>query len=58
LKNPAGLAFGNDGFFYVASRGSRQILRYRLEDGRPDKHPFIDALADDPEFIEPVPHEI
>jgi hypothetical protein len=58
LKNPAGLAFGNDGFFYVASRGSRQILRYRLEDGRPDKHPFIDALTDDPEFIEPVPHDI
>jgi hypothetical protein len=54
LKNPAGLAFGDDGYFYVASRGSRQILRYHLTDGRPDKQPFIDGLSDDPEFIEPV----
>ena len=54
LKNPAGLAFGDDGFFYVASRGSRQILRYQLADGRPDGRPFIDGLHDDPEFIEPM----
>ena len=54
LKNPSGLAFGDDGYFYVASRGSRQILRYRLSDGWPDRHPFIDHLDDEPEFIEPV----
>lgn len=54
LNNPSGLAFGDDGYFYVASRGSRQILRYRLADGLPDKHPFIDDLEDEPEFIEPV----
>ena len=54
LDNPSGLAFGDDGYFYVASRGSRQILRYRLADGWPDKHPFVDGLDDEPEFIEPV----
>ena len=54
LDNPSGLAFGDDGFFYVASRGSRQILRYRLSDGLPDERPFIDGLEDEPEFIEPV----
>ena len=52
LRNPAGLAFGDDGYFYVASRGTRQILRYRSDDGRPEGKPFIDGLPDDPEFIE------
>ena len=51
LKNPSGLAFGRNGFFYVGSRGSRQILRFRCLDGRPDPRPFIDALEDEPEFI-------
>jgi DNA-binding beta-propeller fold protein YncE len=54
LKNPAGLAFGNDGYLYVASRWTRQILRYRLTDGWPDRAPFIDDLEDEPEFIEPA----
>jgi sugar lactone lactonase YvrE len=54
LKNPSGLAFGGDGYFYVASRSSRQVLRYRLSDGAPDKRPFIDDLDDEPQFIEPV----
>lgn len=54
LDNPSGLAFGSDGFFYVASRSSRQILRYRISDGSPDRRPFIDGLDDEPEFIEPV----
>ncbi len=54
LNNPSGLALGNDGYLYVASRGSHQILRYRLSDGWPDKHPFIDKLEDEPEFIEAV----
>jgi hypothetical protein len=54
LENPSGLAFGDDGYFYVASRGSRQILRYRLSDGVPDLKPFIDQLDDEPEFMERV----
>ena len=54
LSNPSGLAFGNDGYFYVGSRGTHQILRYRLSDGWPDKRPFIDDLEDEPEFIAPV----
>jgi hypothetical protein len=54
LKNPSGLAFGDDGYFYVGSRGSRQILRYRLADGSPDRQPFINDLDDEPEFIERV----
>ncbi len=52
LRNPAGLAIGPDGFFYVASRGSHQILRYRLDDGLPAPRPFIDNLEDEPEFLE------
>jgi hypothetical protein len=54
LENPSGLAFGDDGYFYVARRGSRQILRYRLSDGVPDLKPFIDQLDDEPEFRERV----
>ena len=54
LNNPSGLAFGDDGYFYVASRGSRQVLRFRLSDGLPDRRPFIDQLDDEPQFIEPV----
>lgn len=54
LNNPSGLAFGDDGYFYVGSRGSHQILRYRITDGRPDRRPFIDNLDDEPQFIEPV----
>lgn len=54
LNNPSGLAFGNDGWFYVGSRGSRQILRFRLSDGLPDARLFIDELEDEPEFIERI----
>ena len=53
-KHPSGLAVGGDGSFYVASRGTRQVLRYRISDGRADRHPFIDDLENEPEFIEPV----
>ncbi len=55
LKNPAGLALGNDGYFYVASRSTKQILRFRASDGAPDAGPFIDGLEDEPEFFERVP---
>ena len=51
LNGPAGMAFGDDGFFYVASRNSKQILRYRAIDGRPRGKPFINDLPDNPEFL-------
>ena len=54
LNNPSGLAFGDDGYIHMGSRGSRQVLRFRLDDGRPDQHPFIDRLDDEPQFIAPV----
>ena len=41
LNGPAGMAFGDDGFFYVASRNSKEILRYGRIDGRPRGKPFI-----------------
>ena len=51
LDGPAGMAFGDDGLLYVASRNSKQILRYRGNDGRPRRKPFINDLADNPEFL-------
>jgi hypothetical protein len=51
LDGPAGMAFGDDGFLYVASRNSKKILRYGGIDGRPHGKPFINDLADNPEFL-------
>ncbi len=51
LNGPAGMAFGDDGFLYVASRNSKQILRYGGIDGRPRGKPFINDLEDNPEFL-------
>ena len=45
LDGPAGMAFGDDGFLYVASRNSKEILRYRGIDGRPHGKPFINRLG-------------
>jgi hypothetical protein len=56
LNGPAGMAFGDDGFFYVASRNSKEILRYGSADGRPRDKPFIKDLADNPEFLMLVRH--
>jgi len=56
LNGPAGMAFGDDGFFYVASRNSKEILRYGSIDGRPHGKPFIKDLADNPEFLILVRH--
>ncbi len=51
LNGPAGMAFGDDGFLYVASRNTNEILRYDAKDGRPSSKPFIKNLADNPEFL-------
>jgi len=56
LNGPAVMAFGDDGFFYVASRNSKEILRYGSVDGRPHEKPFIKDLADNPEFLMLVRH--
>jgi hypothetical protein len=45
------MAFGDDGFLYVASRNTKEILRYDAGDGRPSSEPFIKELADKPEFL-------
>jgi hypothetical protein len=51
LNGPAGMAFGDDGFLYVASRNTKEVLRYDSKDGRPSSNPFIENLADNPEFL-------
>jgi len=51
LNGPAGMAFGDDGFLYVASRNTKVILRYEAISGRPDSKPFIKNLSDNPEFL-------
>lgn len=51
LNAPAGMAFGADGKLYVASRAGKQVLRFAAATGAPDAAPFIDGLADFPEFI-------
>jgi hypothetical protein len=56
LNGPAGMAFGDDAFLYVASRNSKEILRYGSADGRPHGKPFIKDLADNPEFLMLVRH--
>ena len=56
LNGPAGMAFGDDDFLYVASRNTKEILRYHTKDGRPSSEPFIKNLADNPEFLMLVAH--
>ena len=51
LNGPAGMAFGDDGFLYVASRNTKEILRYDGKSGQPFNKPFIRNLADNPEFL-------
>ena len=50
LREPAGMAYGDDGALYVASRGGNQVLRYD-ERGAPAPKPFLDGLRDHPEFL-------
>ena len=56
LNGPAGMAFGDDGRFYVASRNSKEILRYDDIDGTRHGQPFIKNLKDNPEFLMLVRH--
>ena len=56
LNGPAGMAFGDDGRFYVASRNSREILRYDDIDGTRHGQVFIKDLKDNPEFLMLVRH--
>lgn len=51
LEGPAGMALGDDDYLYVASRLSNQVLRFKSDDGTPDKKPFIHGLRDSPEFL-------
>jgi len=51
LNGPAGMAFGDDGLLYVASRNTKEILCYDPKDGRPLSEPFIKDLGDNPEFL-------
>jgi hypothetical protein len=51
LNGPAGMAFGDDGFLYVASRNTKEILRYSSIDGQLRGEPFIKELEDNPEFL-------
>jgi hypothetical protein len=48
VKNSSGMAFGNSGNFYVASRTERTVLKFD-SDFQPVK--FHCALPDDPEFL-------
>ncbi|PYL02643.1 MAG: hypothetical protein DME31_08760, partial [Verrucomicrobia bacterium] len=51
LNGPAGMVFGDDGLLYVASRNTKEILRYDAKGGRPSGEPFIKNLGDNPEFL-------
>ena len=51
INGPAGMAFGDDGLLYVASRNTKEILRYDGKHGTPATEPFIKDLADNPEFL-------
>ncbi len=54
LKNPSGLAFGNDDLLYVASRTERKILRFDRQGQPADPDAFIANLPDEPEFLQLV----
>jgi hypothetical protein len=56
LNGPAGMAFGEGDNFYVASRNSKEILRYEDVDGTRHGELFIKNLKDNPEFLMLVKH--
>ncbi|MCE9618490.1 MAG: hypothetical protein K8R92_01105 [Planctomycetes bacterium] len=50
LKAPSGLVVSAK-WLYVGSRLTKQLLRFKIEDGKPDTKPFVENLPDHPEFI-------
>jgi DNA-binding beta-propeller fold protein YncE len=56
LNGPAGMAFGDDERFYVASRSSKEILHYEDVNGSRHGQVFIHELKDNPEFLILVRH--
>jgi hypothetical protein len=51
LNGTAGMAIGVDGQLYVASRLSKQILRFDPKVPGAKGEVFIDRLEDNPEFL-------
>jgi len=51
---PAGMAFGDDGFLYVTSRNTKEILCCDAKNGRPSSKPFTKNLAITRSFVMPV----
>jgi hypothetical protein len=45
------MGFGKDGAFYVASRLSKEVLRFRFDHGQAIGRTFITGLEDNPEFL-------
>lgn len=50
---PSSLAMDSE-HLYVGDRKEKQILRFKLETGEPDKDPFAKDLPDAPEFMVPA----
>ncbi len=50
---PSSLAMDNE-HLYVGDRKKHQIIRFKLENGEPDKKPFAASLPDAPEFMVPA----
>lgn len=50
---PSSLAMDSE-HLYVGDRKKKQIVRFKLETGEPDKQPFADNLPDAPEFMVPA----
>jgi hypothetical protein len=51
LNGPAGMGFGEDSAFYVASRLSNEVLRFRFDRGGVTGRAFLTGLEDNPEFL-------
>jgi hypothetical protein len=51
LNGPAGMGFAKDGAFYVASRISKEVLRFRFDHGEVTGRAFLTGLEDNPEFL-------
>ena len=53
LDGPAGMCFGPDGDFYVASRRNSDVLQLSVDNGQASyRRHFLKGLNDNPEFIQ------